>query len=452
MAEQQPYEASYWDPASVPSKNDAFFQSITGSERRLNSQPTESECMSWESPPNPETYSSIGDNGVTASINAYGELMQFTRYLGIGTPGLFCVDQSFSYSTEPYFVRSRASDLQSLSHDRISSIGGSFGLRFPDILISDNPHLSYLRYRWPRFEYSHENLKFSAQWMVHDDVVLQQCVVTNLSGNDVNVPFTFANPEQSIAIRDLDYLDSGNRFNDSYKGYSESFGPNGFSWVVVHKLSSTADDASSTSSNLEGNDKQPPSGAVAVIISVFLDGSALKWNDRAPSWEKTLKSRRNTADEGVLSTMEVMVAYKMIFLPSPTAHWQNFTISAASIQVDKFLAEEPFSDISISTIEVAVDDTTSESMTPVVKHKPSIRQTSTPRSTPSQSTPPSNHIEFVTRRNLEHILSVCAIPLITPILKSEQTLEDTYPQPNDALSVALTCGDVSGHRICTSAS
>ncbi|KAF7680086.1 hypothetical protein GT037_001737 [Alternaria burnsii] len=46
------------------------------------------------------------------------------------------------------------------------------------------------------------------------------------------------------------------------------------------------------------------------------------------------------------------------------------------------------------------------------------------------------HMDFIMRRNLEHILSVCSIPT---------------PQP-DRDGIALTCGDISGHRIVNSAS
>ena len=46
------------------------------------------------------------------------------------------------------------------------------------------------------------------------------------------------------------------------------------------------------------------------------------------------------------------------------------------------------------------------------------------------------HLDFIMRRNLEHILSVCSIPTL-------QSYED---------GIALTCGDISGHRIVNSAS
>lgn len=89
----------------------------------------------------------------------------------------------------------------------------------------------------------------------------------------------------------------------------------------------------------------------------------------------------------------------------------------------------------------------------------------------SQKLSPRTSIEYLTWRHTEHILSVCTIPLGVPRLslgegRSEPTtsgvkvttnrletsgaqegIETEYEVP-----IALTCGDMSGHRICTSAS
>jgi hypothetical protein len=55
-------------------------------------------------------------------------------------------------------------------------------------------------------------------------------------------------------------------------------------------------------------------------------------------------------------------------------------------------------------------------------------------------------IDFIMRRNLEHILSVCSIPnpqSFRHFDKNQESIEH---------AIALTCGDMSGHRIVTSAS
>lgn len=50
------------------------------------------------------------------------------------------------------------------------------------------------------------------------------------------------------------------------------------------------------------------------------------------------------------------------------------------------------------------------------------------------------NFDFIFHRHLEHLLSVCAIPI------------SSYESSNNTSAVALTCGDISGHWICISAS
>lgn len=91
------------------------------------------------------------------------------------------------------------------------------------------------------------------------------------------------------------------------------------------------------------------------------------------------------------------------------------------------------------------------------------------RTSPKPS--PINNIEYLVWRHTEHILSVCSIPLSVPLLShadgvseptsiernllrsSPDVLDTSEGQEIDPeIPLALTCGDTSGHRICTSAS
>lgn len=54
--------------------------------------PTESLAV-WNSPPNKEQHASFGDGGTTASATCNGDLIQMTRFLGLGSSGLFTIDQ-----------------------------------------------------------------------------------------------------------------------------------------------------------------------------------------------------------------------------------------------------------------------------------------------------------------------------------------------------------------------
>lgn len=90
---------------------------------------------------------------------------------------------------------------------------------------------------------------------------------------------------------------------------------------------------------------------------------------------------------------------------------------------------------------------------------------------PSQKLSPMNSIEYLTWRHTEHILSVCTIALAVPRLSlgeessgsttsGAETMADKLgssgaqegKKTEYEVPVALTCGDMSGHRICTSAS
>ncbi|KAG6362407.1 hypothetical protein INS49_010637 [Diaporthe citri] len=71
--------------------------------------------------------------------------------------------------------------------------------------------------------------------------------------------------------------------------------------------------------------------------------------------------------------------------------------------------------------------------------------------TPEKTSPIMDHIEFAARRNLEHILGVCAIPVSVHV--SEETAKGVIWQKLcDVEPIALSCGDLSGHRICTRSS
>lgn len=61
-------------------------------------------------------------------------------------------------------------------------------------------------------------------------------------------------------------------------------------------------------------------------------------------------------------------------------------------------------------------------------------------------------IEYLTWRHLEHILSVCAMPIasLPNSVRAQKQNEELKGEGVDM--VALTCGDMSGHRVCTSAS
>lgn len=127
-----------------------------------------------------------------------------------------------------------------------------------------------------------------------------------------------------------------------------------------------------------------------------------------------------------------------------------------------------------SQLDVKEEDTSTKAHS-VNKHEAAQDTTATPSagvavgSSPRLS--PINSIEYLTWRHMEHILSVCCIPLSVPLLSREDRVSEPTQSKNNGVGrdhdevgtsrgkeidpevpIALTCGDMSGHRICTSAS
>jgi hypothetical protein len=90
------------------------------------------------------TYASFGDNGMTVSVNAYGHIMQMSRYLGFGCSGFLCVDSQYS---PPWYVQARTEDILESSKDP------NQGLRLDIMDWSGVQNLSsgFMYDRWPRY-------------------------------------------------------------------------------------------------------------------------------------------------------------------------------------------------------------------------------------------------------------------------------------------------------------
>lgn len=405
--------------------------------------------------------------------------MQFGRYLGhdVGSSGMFCADHKDT--PEPYYVAWRAQALQEKWNDTDllnTRQEQAYGTVFDSWEAENRPTLKYVRDRWPRFEYDvNDDIKVTIQWMVHDDIVLQQYVLDNREDEKKNVTFSFG---EGMWIRDLEYLSSSNSFNSPRRVknvYRTLKGPRDLAWVRVHDLRKRAKmDDENAPKKLDGGaskgdeglvtkeddsgtrELEPPKPfAIAVVAAVFVNGQAMQWNDTpmqwtdAP-WAQTLKGKGK-------GKLEVVTAYKMILVPESKVDWKNFLIPAESANINKFLREEeekvPFSEFSLSTIAItpAKDKNTVASR---------VWSRINPEGTPRTRKPRNSsaaHIEFFLRRHLEHILSVCAIPLreellITSELDKDEPGEKSSSASEDVVPVAFTCGDMSMHRVCTSAS
>ncbi|KAI1392344.1 uncharacterized protein F4822DRAFT_425554 [Hypoxylon trugodes] len=369
----------FWDDSQVPHEDDEIFKTFrwTRSDHNIRSakpcQALDEESSAWHDCLEPQCSFSFGDNGTTATVNAFGRLMQFSSFMNIGHTGMFAADQE--RTEEPCDPWARAKTLEALTLSRDSE-GFSYGLRFDNLNFAAQPERKYVHSRWPRYEFENEQFGMAVQWMVSEGIILQQCVVTNRCKDDELLKFAF---DKKMRIRDLDHLDVHYRYNEykeqpSDKVNVSSKGPNGYSWTCTHAFDTDA---------------------VGVVVSISVDGIPCLWDDSF-TWHHVLKG---------FDTIEITTAYKMIPLNGFNTDWREFLIPADKIDVDSMLQAEQFCPLELDIFPIQL----------------------------------SGSLNGIFQRNLEHILSVCAIPTVRV-------------QGKDVRAVALTCGDISAHRIFTSAS
>ncbi|CAH0040015.1 unnamed protein product [Clonostachys solani] len=150
--------------------------------------------------------------------------------------------------------------------------------------------------------------------------------------------------------------------------------------------------------------------------------------------------------------MEVIVAYCFRHSNNLDADLETTSIPVAAVQVTEFLRKEPFSPIRISETDIARRDDFQNfpSPDPTINGVDSLNENTLEAF--GETASPDKHIEFLIRRHLEHILSVCAIPVQQSLLKPVE-VGTAGPKPRrGVVPIALSCGDMSGHVIYASSS
>lgn len=480
------------------------------SSARVKSYENKDQCATWEDAPNSKCYASFGDNGTTASVGAYGHLMQISQYLEAGRSGMFALVSRVT--DEPRWPLSRAQDLQEMSHNRsiTSAHSGnhiSVGLQLNIRGLRSRrrqPQLKWVHWRWPRFEYElrKSKLKVSIQWMVRDHVVLQQWVVENKGEDDISVPIKLG---RDMWIQDMEYVDYNNTFNDRQgaQGQFGSAGPHHYGWLLMHpfddsmcpKLQTTCEDrmnpplpdergreraghieeraGDAEAKTVITNELPRPEKArpiATAVMGVFVNGKARQFK----SEESTVGQWQETLKQG--ATMEVTAAYKLILVPKEAVDYRNFVIPVTAANVTEFLSQEtPISPCSLSGFNlgrshIGARSDRGEDNSHLAPASPTIQPKDTNWNEAAGVTSyknsheiqlrilrlsglpttvsPRNHIDFAVWRNLEHILSVCAIPLKAPVLVEYRNKTTSSPDADENTdAVALTCGDFSGHRL-----
>lgn len=397
------------------------------------------DCGSWQDAPNSNCHASFGDQGTTATVGAFGQLLQLSDFIDAGSSGMFSVDHAGV--DEPYQVRGRAYELHARSQQPFHFGGPEpqfatpYGLRFPGLVLKHGaqPRLKWTHWRWPRHEYhaecfeGHTNLKLTIQWMVHQKILLQQCLLEN-EGNDVGLSAEFST---SMIIRDLDHLNGKSKFNkEGKKNHDNGPGPGRYSWVCVHRLpgegQNSIDQAAASNSQY----------GISVVCSVAINGRLQFFHPTrsAQIWALPRNNEQMGQAHSQRHTVEVITAYKMQRLDITNLDSRTQVIPWRRMNVSQFICEQQ----PARAEQIPAN--------PPVGIPGTVLPTEIPRV-------PQNHLAFVARRNLEHILSVCAIQ--TTLEAPDAVVARSLPpalRDSKFKAVALTCGDMSGHRICWSAS
>lgn len=278
------------------------------------------------------------------------------------------------------------------------------------------PKLSFLQDRWPSFITETPTFYLDIQYLISQSTVYQIYTYKLKEGMLILPKIPKLAINANLLLRNLNFNEddeeNGREGDDEH--YSRYISNDGHSIAIVHEVGQESKDIY----------------AVGLFTSVCINGQlqTLKAAEHPENYKdlddpKGLESCQEFAEQDTyyeitpdqktedefskLKTLKVTVAYKLA--PATLAVTGPVFIPKNVLEAEQII-KNPFDIISFSGKE---------------------------------------HLDFMLRRNLEHILSVCSIPT-SSILE-----EDVLPIGCDLASypaIALTCGDVSGHRVAATAS
>lgn len=446
------------------------------------------------------TYASFGDDGLTVSINAYGHIMQMSRYLSFGHSGFLCVDSQYP---PPYYVQDRMEKLLESSRDPRRGIrldivdwdsfpSFSFGFmydRWPRYVLNQtgsskselNSAVSPVKSSWSPIEspvIQTPGYSLSIQYYCSEKTVIQKYQIfvgdSGISHDKINWGNLSLNPQ--VCIRTLHFIDELD-FDDDEDGADIVTRVLSDSSIMlvrpipeVHFLEErTKQQLKEGDSIKTGKSDESPMNpvdqpiAAALIISPFIndqpativDGNYIKL-DRIEgeaqivitiaytikmlysNCEELFKIRELAMDGDSDSEATSVSAARTTQESAPgsdTTSELGSDISAASANSCKTgTANEP---IEITNQKRALADAWAAEVLNAMQEMGKVFRKETTFRRICFS--PIKNRDYAFRRNLEHILSVCSIPIAV-----EQNKNTPSPQEP---AIAITCGDISGHRI-----
>ncbi|KAK4085530.1 uncharacterized protein Triagg1_520 [Trichoderma aggressivum f. europaeum] len=354
---------------------------------------------------NRKTYASFGEDGLTATANAHGHLIQITRYFGNEPSGFICVD--LPKAPEPFRVAKRMKELQRSCEDsqkgmrlklpeRPTSESPELDDAFKWGVREDEPKLRFYQDRWPSFVPRNPWLDSEIQYFISGKTVYQIYTFSSVEGieNDFPKKFPPLIISANLFLRHLDFV-TKEKSGTTWNGHSLDQRN-----AERHYAHSTTADAKTIFVKHRDCETGRGKNDAILFISPYIDDRSQSVGpiEHSPDYQ-IHPDDKALADLVNNKRVKITLAYTLE-LVSPT------------------------DDISNSLSEGALPPLQPKDYTyepPVFASDP--------------------HLNFTLRRNLEHILSVCSIP----IRARDESKAEIIP-------IALTCGDISGHRVTKEAS
>ncbi|KAF2995400.1 hypothetical protein E8E13_004654 [Curvularia kusanoi] len=452
------------------------------------------------------TYASFGEDGMTASINAFGHIMQISRYLGFGSSGFLCVDSKY---WRPYWVEHRMDAILESSTDAERG----FGLDFIDW--SSYPMLSsgFMYDRWPRYVIERpeppvlrtapkspsteegtpsgndgndplpisSGFSLSIQYYCSGDTVVQKYQI--LVGNS-GIPHDKINwGKVSLScpanIRSLNFVDDLEWDEDDAAiricATSDS------SFMMVHSIPpehfleeernqhSGTEHSVGQAQRKKGTEGKRPLAA-ALIISPFINDQPAAIDD-----EQCINLERFEGE----AQLSITVAYTIKLLYSecqglfgikPDFDYLQRAASEPAINLSKDNLKNPIASstttalswrfTALDSINILDEDAFLVSPKEIAAKEIAAKEKRVAEQWIAEITARMQGMntvfceeasfrricfssdigfDYAFRRNLEHILSVCSIPI--------EMKHHHIPLSLQGSAIAITCGDIAGHRI-----
>lgn len=337
-----------------------------------------------------KTYYSFGDDGVTATIGASGRLLQMTRHFPGQKVG-FCVDHQDM--EQPFFVTDRISTLLSWATDPFPDRGIDPTIDSSTSRSWEEPPVAeYVNNRWPVFTRTRDDgAEVKIQYLASAGTIFQTYEF-DYTDKSEGMGLPSLSVPSDLLIKDLDFINSDNEFNHA-KPNDKSYTSSAKGECIIREHEIDAEKEKNTT--------------VALFISSFDKKKCLKFGEDENNRYKIEWDDEASTNPKSRKKLTVTLTYTLERISQrsrpPTPRVTFDKVSNARYQFSPVHSDSP------------------------------MPTNNLPKMTNNE------HLDYFLRRNVEHILSVCSIPV-------------TGNEDGEIPAIALTCGDLDGHRVATAAS